>query len=58
MLTLWEIISDARFKSDYLALLRKPDFFFSDSVEEDEAVLYDKDYKWLRQIGNKRFFSP
>ena len=40
------------------ALLRKPDFFFGDSIEEDEAALYDGDYKWLRQIGNRRFFLP
>ena len=59
MLTLWEIISDSRFESDSHALLRKPDFLFDDSIEEDEAILilYDGDYKWLRQIGNRRFFS-
>jgi len=58
MLTLWEIISDGRLESDSRALLRKPDFFFGDSIEEDEAIFYDGDYKWLRQIGNKRFFLP
>ena len=58
MLTLWEIISDGRFESDSRALLRKPDFFFGNSIEEDEAALYDGDYKWLRQIGNRRFFPP
>ena len=58
MLTLREIISDGQFKSDSRALLRKPNFLFSDSIEEDEAVLYDRDYKWLRQIGNRRFFLP
>ena len=58
MLTLWEIISDSRFESNSCALLRKPDFFFGDSIEEDEAIFYDGDYKWLRQIGNKRFFLP
>jgi len=36
--------------------LRKPDFFFDDSIEEDEAALYDGDYKWLRQLGNRMFF--
>ena len=48
MLTLQKIISDGGPESDSHALLRKPDFFFSDSIEEDEAVLYDGDYKWLR----------
>jgi len=36
--------------------LRKPDFFFGDSIEEDEAAFYDRDYKRLCQIGNRRFF--
>jgi len=58
MLTLREIISDGRFESDSCALLRKPDFLFGDSIEDDEAALYDGDYKWLRQIGNRRFFLP
>jgi len=58
MLTLREIISDGRFESDSCALLRKPDFFFGNSIEEDEVIFYDKDYKWLRQIGNMRFFLP
>jgi len=44
MLTLREIIFDGRFESDSRALLRKPDFFFGDSIEEDEAALYDEDY--------------
>ena len=58
MLTLQEIISDGRFKSDSRALLRNPDFFFGDSIEEDEVALHDGDYKWLRQISNRRFFLP
>jgi len=56
MLTLREIISDDRFESDSRTLLRKPDFFFGDSIEEDGAALYDGDYKWLFQIDNWRFF--
>jgi len=56
MLTLRVIISNGRFESDSRALLRKPDFFFGDSIEEDEVTLYDGNYKWLRQIGDRRFF--
>jgi len=41
MLTLREIISDSWFESDSRALLRKPDFFFCDSIKVDEAALYD-----------------
>jgi len=58
MLNLREIISDGRFKSDSRALLRKPNFFFGDSIDEDEAAFYNGDYKWLCQVGNKRFFLP
>ena len=58
MLTLWELIFDGQFESDSRTLLRKPDFFFSDSIEEDGAALYEWNYKWLRQISNKRFFLP
>jgi len=45
MLTLREIISDDRLESDSRALLRKPHLFFGDSIKEDEAALYDGDYK-------------
>ena len=39
MLTLCEIIFYFQFELDSRALLRKPDFFFGDSIEEDEAAL-------------------
>ena len=51
MLTLREIISDGPFESDSRTLLRKPDFFFGDSIEEHEATLYDGNYKWFCQIA-------
>ena len=54
----WELLSDGQFESDSCTLLRKPDFFFGDSIDEDEKVLYDDNYKWLRQIRNQRFFLP
>jgi len=38
-------------------VLKKPDFFFGDAITEKDRVLYDGDYKWLRQIGDMRFFS-
>ena len=58
MLTLREIFSDGQFESDSRTLLRKPVFFFGDSIKEDEAVLYDGNYKWLRQISDRKFFLP
>jgi len=58
MVTFWEIISDGLFESDSRTPLRKPAFFFGDAIEEDDKILYDGDYKWLRQIGDMRFFLP
>jgi len=58
MLTLREILSDGQFEPDSGTLLRKPAFFFGDSVKENEASLNDRNYKWLRQIGDRKFFLP
>ena len=58
MLTLWKIISDGLFESDSHTPLRKPAFFFGDVIKEDNRILYYGDYKWLRQIGDRRFFLP
>jgi len=58
MLTFREIMTNERFESDTRIVLKKPDFFFGDAITEDDRVLYDGDYKWLRQIGNRRFFFP
>ena len=56
--TLKELLSDGRFESDDWRLFRKPDFFFGDSIEENEENLYGKNYKWLRQIENQCFSFP
>jgi len=58
MLTLREILSDGRFESDSGTLLRKPAFFFGDAITEDDRILCDGDYKWLRQLRDRRFFLP
>ena len=52
VLTLREILSDRKLKSEDRRLLRKPEFFFGDSIERDDENLYNRDYKWLCQIGN------
>ena len=57
MLTLWEIMTNGRFESDTHVVLKKLDFFLATITEEDR-VLHDRDYKWLRQIGDRRFFLP
>ena len=55
-LNLWELITDGRLESNARTLLRKPNFLFVDSINEDaEVMLYDS-YKWLCQLEECRFF--
>ena len=58
MVTLREIISDELFETDSRTPLRKPAFLFGDAIDEDDRMLHDRDYKWLSQIGDRRFFLP
>jgi len=53
-----ELISDGRFESTNRRLHKNPVFFFGDAIEENEEVLFDRNYKWLRQIGECHFFPP
>jgi len=58
MVTLREIISDGLFETDSRTPLSKLVFLFGDAIDEDDRILHDGDYKWFRQIGNRRFFLP
>ena len=58
MMTLREIITDGAFETDSRTPLQKPVFFFDDDIDEDDRALHDGDYKWLRQIGDRKFFLP
>ena len=49
MRTLWEIMTDADFETDSRIPLKKPVFFFGDNIGEDDDILHDGDYKWLRR---------
>jgi len=50
-------MTDGRFESDTHVTLKKPDFFFGDAIAEHDGILYDGDYKWLRQLRDKKFLS-
>jgi len=39
-------------------LLKKPDFLFRDSINEDAEAMLDGNYKWLRRLGERCFFLP
>ena len=43
MLTLREIMTDGQFESNSRVTLKKPDYFFSDAITEDDRILYDGD---------------
>ena len=51
-------MTDVKFKTDSRIPLKKPVFFFGDNIGEGGYVLHDGDYKWLRQIGDRKFFLP
>jgi len=35
-----------------------PVLFFGDAITEEDRILYDGDYTWLSQIGDRKFFLP
>ena len=43
-----ELISDGRFDSNDHRLFKKPLLLFVDAIKEDEEILFDENYKWLR----------
>ena len=56
--TLRELIADGRLESEARSLLKKPDFLFGDSINEDVGVMLDGSYKWLHRLGKRHFFLP
>ena len=50
------LITDGRLELEALSLLKKPEFLFRYSIDEDVEVMLDDSYKWLRQLGERRFF--
>ena len=51
-------MTDATFSTNARAPMEKPAFFFGDHISEGGYSLHDGDYKWLRQVGDRRFFLP
>ena len=43
-----ELISDGRFESNDRRLFRKSVFLFGDAIEENEEIMFEGNYKWLR----------
>ena len=52
------LITDGRLESEAHSLLKKTDFLFGDSINEDAEVMLDDNYKWLCWFGEHRFFLP
>ena len=52
------LMTDAAFMTDAHIKLEKPAFFFGDHVGDGGYRMYDGNYKWLHQIGDRRYFLP
>ena len=52
------LMTDAAFATDTHIKLEKPVFFFGDHVGDGGHSMYDGNYRWLRQIGERRYFLP
>ena len=57
-LIMQKLISDGRFESLNRRLLKKLVFLFGDAIDKNEEVLFERNYKWLCQIGDRRLFLP
>ena len=58
MTTLRVLMTDAAFTTDDRVKLEKHAFFFEDRIGDGGYSMYDGNYRWLRQIGDRRFFLP
>ena len=47
------LMTDAVFATDTHVKLEKPAFFFGDHVSDGGKPMYDGNYRWLRQIGER-----
>jgi len=56
--TLQELISDRRFEYNDYHLFRKSVFLFGNAIKKDKEILFDGNYKWLRQIGEYCIILP
>ena len=54
--TLLELISEKRFEFTNHCLLKKSVFLFGNAIDENEEALFDRNYTWLHQIGERCFF--
>ena len=57
MTTLREVMTDGRFESGKQSLMKKPAFFYGDSIPDSNEAL-DGKYKWIRVVGDKHLFLP
>jgi len=58
MTTFRVLMTDAAFTTDARVKLEKPAFLFGDRIGDGGYSMYDGNYRWLRQIGDGRFFLP
>ena len=57
MATLREVMTDGRFESAKQSLMKKPAFFYDDSIPDSDKAL-DGRYKWICMVDDKHLFLP
>lgn len=51
-----KIITDASFKTVNSEALEKPAFLFGDKIKNSDEILFEKESKWLHQVGDLLIF--
>src|SRR4051812_11369959 len=52
------LITDSGLLSSFMRLLRKPSFFFGDSLTPDDELLVVGTEQWIYEVDGDRFFLP
>src|SRR5438270_8612014 len=52
------LITDSGLMSSFMRPLRKPSFFFGDSLTRDDELLAAETEQWIYEVDGDRFFLP
>ena len=55
--TLREVMTDGSFQSSKRSLMKRPEYFYGDSIP-DSSKGFDGKYKWLRVVDGRNMFIP
>ena len=57
-MTLRELMTDGRFEYEKRTLMKKPQFFYRDSIVDQDNEVFEGKYKWICKIGDQHLFLP